>query len=104
MATLKENAIAYEAPARTKNIADLPRVSTDLNVESKEIKTKEGETIVIQYVTVDGEQYRVPQSVLKSLKLMLEDNPNMKDFKVKKTGQGLDTEYTVIPLLEWDNW
>lgn len=99
MATLKESAIAYEAPARTKNIADLPSVSTDLNVESKEIKTKEGETIEIQYVTVDGEQYRVPQSVLKSLKLMLEDNPNLKEFKVKKTGQGLDTEYTVIPLL-----
>ncbi len=99
MATLKDNAIIYESPAKTKNIADLQRVSTDLEVESKEAKTREGESFTIQYVTVDGEQYRVPQTVFKSLKLMLEDNPNLKEFKVKKTGVGLETEYTVIPLL-----
>jgi len=35
---------------------------------------------------------------LKSLKAILEENPNLKDFKVKKSGTGMSTEYTVIPL------
>jgi len=46
---------------------------------------------------VDDEEYRVPTSVLKSLKVILEDKPDLKFFKVKKTGEGLKTEYTVIP-------
>ena len=98
MASLRDSAIAYVAPARTKNIAELNRVSTNLNLERKSGKTKEGEEYVIDYITVGGEQYRVPASVLKSLKLILEDNPTLKEFKVKKIGTGLDTEYTVIPL------
>ena len=71
MASLKDSAIAYVAPARTKNIAELNRVSTNLNLERKSGKTKEGEEYVIDYITVGGEQYRVPASVLKSLKLIL---------------------------------
>lgn len=98
MTSLKESAIAYVAPDKTKNIVDLPKVSTELVVETKEKKNRDGETFTIQYVTVDGEQYRVPSSVLGTLKLLLEDNPNLKEFKVKSTGQGLDTRYTVIPL------
>lgn len=98
MTSLKESAIAYEAPAKTKNIVELPKVSTDWVVETKEAKNRDGETFTIQYVTVAGEQYRVPPSVLGTLKLLLEDNPNLEYFKVKATGQGLDTRYTVIPL------
>ena len=48
---------------------------------------------------INKERYRVPNSVLKQLKVLLEDNSNMKKFKVKKTGQGLNTDYTVIPLI-----
>lgn len=97
-ASLKDSALAYIAPARTKNICDLSKVSTALSLERKSGKSKDGEEYVIDYIVVDNEQYRVPASVLKSLKLILEDNPNLKEFKVKKTGTGLETEYTVIPL------
>ncbi len=100
MATLKESAEAYVETAKTKNIADLERVSVILDVQSKTLKTKEGEEFSFDYVTIEGEDYRVPKTVFKSLKIMLEDNPNLAFFRVKKTGAGLDTVYTVIPLME----
>jgi hypothetical protein len=98
MTTLKSSALAYTAPAKLRNIVELPKVSVQQPLETKTGKNKDGEEYSIDYITVDGEQYRVPPSVLKSLKLILEENPNLKEFKVKKNGQGLDTEYTVIPL------
>lgn len=95
--TLKEEAQTYESHS-VGNIADLPKVSTDLVTEDREGTNDEGKTFNYKVITVEGQDYRVPASVLKSLKAILEDNPNLKSFKVKKTGQGLATEYTVIPL------
>ena len=97
MATLKDEAQAYEPP-QTKNIADLEVVRTDVEVVEKEFSKEDGTTFKIKVVTIDGEDYRVPTSVLKSMKAILEEKPELKTFKVKKTGEGLKTEYTVIPL------
>ena len=95
--TLKDVAKAYESKS-VGNIADLPKVSTDLIVEDREGTNDEGKTFNYKVILVEGQEYRIPASVLKSLKAILEDNENLKFFKVKKTGQGLATEYTVIPL------
>lgn len=95
--TLKEEAQAYESHS-VGNIADLPKVSTNFSVEDREGTNDEGKTFTYKVITVEGSEYRVPASVLKALKAILEDNPNLATFKVKKTGQGLATEYTVIPL------
>jgi len=97
MAKLGEKAKAYESK-QTKNIADLSKVSVDLEMEERVGTDKDGKDFNYNVITVDGEEYRVPDSVLKSVKAILEENPNLKTFKVKKTGQGLSTEYTVIPL------
>ena len=97
MANLKETAQAYESKA-TKNIADLPKVSTALSVEDRKGTNEDGKEFSYKVVMIDQEEYRVPASVLKSLKAILEENPNLKDFKVKKSGTGMSTEYTVIPL------
>lgn len=97
MANLKETAQAYESQS-VGNIADLPKVTTDLQVEEREGVNEEGKTFKYKVITVEGQEYRVPNSVLKTLKAILEDNPNLKTFKVKKTGTGMATEYTVIPL------
>jgi hypothetical protein len=94
--SLKEVAKAYESHS-VGNIADLPKVSTDLVVEDRE-GVNEGKTFSYQVIVVDDMEYRVPASVLKSLKAILEDNPDLKTFKVKKTGEGMNTAYTVIPL------
>lgn len=100
MAKLKDEAKAYE-PKQTHNIAELDKVSVEIEVEDDEFEVeKDGKTEVIKQkvAIVDGEKYRVPNSVLNQLKVLLEDNLNLKYFKVKKTGQGLNTDYTAIPL------
>lgn len=49
-------------------------------------------------IVVDGEDYRMPTSVLKNLKAILVEKPELKEFKVSKSGEGLKTAYTVITL------
>lgn len=94
MATIKEEAIGFESKSKIKNISDLPSVDTNLvllNEDNVEFPYK--------YIEHNNERYRVPTSVLSSLKAILEENPALKKFKVKKSGEGMNTEYTVIPLL-----
>ena len=103
MSNISEAAISYEPP-KTKNITDLEDVPTDIEItEETHTKTNEDgaeEEFTIKVVEVEGEKYRVPISVLKNLKAILEEKPNLKTFKVKKSGSGMNTAYTVIPLDE----
>jgi len=94
---IKEEAENYTAP-ETKNISDLQKVSTSVEIEDREYEKKDGEKFSLKVITVDGEQYRVPTSVLKALKTILEDKPELEFFKVKKEGTGMNTTYVVIPL------
>lgn len=102
MAKLKDEAKAYE-PQQTHNIAELEKVSIDLEVQDDEFETQDEQgnpKIVKQKIfEKDGKKYRIPNSVLNQLKVLLEDNPGISYFKVKKSGQGLNTDYTVIPLV-----
>ena len=104
MTKLNEYAQGYEPTATTKNIADLPSVSTDLDLVDDEFEfEKNGETKTVKQkvVIIEGEQYRVPVSVIQQLKVLLEDNPALKDFKVMKTGTTKDdTRYQVIPIIK----
>jgi len=93
MASLKDTAKGYEAKAKVNNIADLQSVSTDLDVK-EDIEAE----FPYLYIVVDGSKYRIPSSVLTNLKAILEENADLKKFKVKKTGEGMETRYTVIPL------
>jgi len=103
MTKLSEFAINYEAPSTTKNISDLNSVSTDLDLIDDEFEftdkvTGEVKKVQQKVIVVEGEQYRVPNSVIGQLKIILEDNKELKKFKVKKSGTGLDTRYMLIPL------
>ena len=93
MTKLSDFAKAYEAKAKVNNIAELQSVSTELDIQ-----TDTDAEFPYDYVVVDGKNYRIPTSVIANLKVILEENPNLKKFKVKKTGEGMDTRYTVIPL------
>lgn len=97
MATLTDEAKAYSG-GMVKNIAELPQVSTNLQVETIKGVDSEGQEYAYKIIKLGSEAYRVPNSVLKNLKVILEDNPELKTFKVKKAGTGMDTTYTVIPL------
>jgi len=98
MASLKEGAQGYE-PSKTKNIAELEAVSVEqeffLNEKRKNSKDEE---YLMSYIVVGGEEYRVPNSVLEQLKVILEAKPDLKTFKVTKKGELLKTSYTVIQL------
>lgn len=104
MSKINEFAKDYIQKATTKNIADLPEVSTDLEILDDEFEltdktTKQVKTVKQKIVNVNGENYRVPISVIQQLKVILEDNPVLRRFKVKKSGSTKDdTRYQVIPL------
>ena len=101
MTSLKEFAQSYESKL-TKNIADLPEVSVEFTITDDEFEYDEdGKTKVVKQkvINVNGENYRVPNSVTTQVKILLEDNPHMKKFKVKKSGSGMETKYQVIPLM-----
>ncbi len=98
MAKLNEEALAYE-PEQTKNIADLEVVIVaDVEVEDRSGIDKKGKEFEYKVIVVDDEDYRVPNSVLKALRAILEAKPDLKAINVTKTGEGFNTDYTVIPL------
>jgi hypothetical protein len=99
MASLKDSARDF-VPKQTKNIADLDIVdiNTEINHDGKGMDS-EGETFTYSYLLLNGEEYRVPNSVIGQLKDLLEESPKLSKFKVKRTGEGLKTRYTVIPLV-----
>lgn len=94
---LRESAKAYE-PQTTKNIAELEAVSLDVPIEDRVGKDKEGKEFNYSVALVLGEEYRVPATVLKDIKAIIEAKPTLKTVKVIKKGEGMKTQYTVIPL------
>ena len=105
MPKISEFVDKYEPQQTTKNIADLKEVSIDLEVEDDDYEiidkgTQQPKIINQKVIIVNGEKYRIPVSVIQQLKIIREDNPNLKKFKVKKSGTTKDdTRYQVIPLV-----
>ncbi len=98
MATLREEAMAYEPP-QTLNIADLAAVTLDdLEVDEAEKLNSEGETFRYKFALIDGKEYRIPNSVLEEIQTIIKLKPEVKSVKVNKTGSGLATRYKVEPL------
>jgi len=100
MATLKETAQNFK-PKVTKNISELKEVSTDVEIkhDGKGYNTEEDKEYTYSYLLLNNEEYRVPMSVIGHLKDILEEKPDLKTFKVKKSGEGRKgTKYSVIPL------
>ncbi len=100
MSSLKEEALAYEK-STTKNVADLEVFDIGMETLTHEGINKEGEKYSYKYITdKEGIKYRVPWSVLDQIKAFLEENPDQTLFKVKKSGEGKQTAYTVIPKMK----
>ena len=97
MVSIREEANNYETP-KTLNIADLDSVSVNIDIQTKDFTKEDGEQFSIMVCTVEDKEYRVPKSVLADLKAQLTANPKLENFKVNKAGEGLKTNYTVIPL------
>ena len=97
MANLRETSKEYE-PKKTLNIADLDIVSLDVPMDKVSGTNQEGKDFEYHVAEIEGEKYRVPVSVIESIKTITEAKPELKNVKVVKKGSGMSTEYTVIPL------
>jgi len=97
MASIKQGAEAY-VPPQTLNIADLEKVSIDMDL--KEGIGSEGtkDQFKYMYVEIDKKKYRVPGCVLGSIKALLKKIPALEFVSVIKEGTGLQTRYQVIPM------
>jgi len=85
-------------PQQMKNIADLEIVRADIEIHEEVRKNQDEEEYKVIFIIVEGEEYRVPPSVITQLKTLIEEKPDLKTFKVKKSGQGMGTKYQVIAL------
>jgi len=97
MTNIKEAAEKHE-PKKTKVVSDLEVVRMDSEIKEETAQDEKGVDFTYSYITVNGVKYRVPDSVLNSLKIIIAASPNITSFKVTKTGTGMSTRYTVIPL------
>lgn len=97
METIRESAKKFESK-KTKVISDLKEVNTELNLIPKHGVKKDGVEFSYNVIVIDEVEYRVPDSVIEQLKTLIEEKPGMTMFKVKKKGEGLNTEYQVIAL------
>jgi len=97
MGTLKEEAMAFQ-PKITRNIAELDKVHVALPTQKREGVGQDGKPFNYTVVIANGEDYRVPDSVLNGIKTILSVKPNVQNVKVIKKGTGMATEYSVVPL------
>jgi len=95
MATLKESAMAYEPPT-TKNIADLEKVSVETELKDGEGKDSSGEVFKYKYFEIEGQEYRVPGSVIGQIKAILQKMPTTRFVTVTKAGTDMGTKYVVM--------
>lgn len=100
--TIADAARAY-VPQSTKNITELESVPINVLIQDGEGEYTDDETgkaveFHYKFIEIDGEKFRMPLSVLGSLKAIMEKKPTLKSFAVTKQGTGRQTKYTVIPL------
>jgi hypothetical protein len=95
--TIRDFSNNYQ-PKTAKNITELKIISVELEVKNEKGTDLNGEEYSYNYVEVNNEKYRLPDSVAKDLKQILAKKPDLKNFAVSKTGEGRNTKYTVIPL------
>ena len=99
MATLRQEAQAYE-PQQTLNIADLDKISVDIELKDGKGKDNDGEEFTYKYAVIEGKQYRIPGSVIGGLKALIAKMPSLQFVSVIKQGSGMNTRYQVVPFQE----
>jgi hypothetical protein len=98
MATLKDEAMAYEPKLQTKNIADLDNFPVGIEVKTETGNDGEGKPYSYKYVEIEGVKYRIPGVVLGDLKNILKKMSNATHFTVIKSGEGKTTKYQTLPF------
>ena len=96
MATIKQTAMEYSNAFGS--ICELDLISVEADIKRVTRNRKDGTAFNVNEIEVLGKTYRVPNSVVRDLKVIIQSKPDLKTFKVVKSGQGLATQYTVVPM------
>lgn len=99
MASIKEVAQTFEPP-KTLNIADVDRIPLTLDVLDGIGKDKEDKVFKYKYTIIDGKEYRIAGTILGGIKALLKKMPDLKYVSVVRDGEGRNTRYQVIPVIE----
>jgi hypothetical protein len=97
MGNLRETAKAF-VPQKNLTVADLEVLSSDVPIQERMGKDKNGKEFHYKVAIVMGEEYRVPSSVLEEIQTIMESKPSLKTIKVVKKGTGMSTSYTVVAM------
>ena len=96
--SLGEFAKNYKSKQGYKNITELPKFSTDVLVQQDTGVDAQGQEFSYNYIEVNGDKYKMPDSVIAQIQACIIENANQKEFKVVKSGSGLNTRYTAVAL------
>jgi len=99
MATLKEEALAYQTP-KTLNIADLEKIPIDIELKDGEGVGSDNTKFTYKFAVIDDKEYRVAGSIIGGIKGLLTKMPDLKFVSVIRTGQGMETRYQAVPFVE----
>lgn len=81
-------------------LSTLQKVSLDLDVEREQRTDSDGHVFVLYIAEIDRQKYRVPITVMRQIKELKKIIPQLKYFIVKKQGEGIQTQYIVLPQIE----
>ena len=95
--TLRETAKEYVSPT-TETIDKLDSFNIDIEVELVEYLDGSGKPFTVYETIIDEVKYRVPKTIIKQIQDYLHEKPDIKLVKVKKTGEGINSSYTLIVL------
>ena len=95
MSNLKETAKAYEPP-KTPVVSELEELSLENPITKNSGTDSDGKNFEYFVVSVDGIDYRVPNSVMEQVQTLLEEKPETTKIRVVKKGEGMGSKYTVI--------
>jgi len=90
----------YKGEGQCKNITELEVLNLDYPLKKFTGTDDNNKPYSYWYVEFNHENYRVPSSVIKQIQNYMAKMPNQKNFSVSKTGEGLKTQYQVIPIFE----
>lgn len=96
-ATIGQMAKDYVKPL-PKTIADLDQVPVNIPLHEEIVNEGQPDAWQKKYIKLEGQEYRVPLTVLEQLQEQMKAKPDLKVFKVTKKGTDKQTKYTVIPL------
>lgn len=99
MSNLGETADSYESQ-KTKNVADLEFVKVDEQAFLRTGKDKDGKPFKYNVIVREDTDYRIAPSVFEAIKSIRARNKSITMFQVAKSGEGMSTKYSVIPLIE----